>query len=179
MEKRKGIYTGPFYDFIKTCAENPVYKAICPLSFAKERREEAEELVLRYFAYCDEYESFKHDVGKFLSAYLKANQTTFDENRLSAQFNAMVNFAQEYLPYGFRKTAKAKTTPRVRFEALACGITLALRQDPNLRVSKASVADWIESDAFKKLTVSDASNSLPRLRARIEFVRDSLLAGRE
>ena len=53
MEKRKGIYTGPFYDFIKECAADPAFAKVCPLSFSKQRREEAEELVLRYFAYCD------------------------------------------------------------------------------------------------------------------------------
>ncbi|MGN6739112.1 DUF262 domain-containing protein [Dyella sp.] len=179
MEKRKGIYTGPFYDFIKSCAAEPVFREVCPLSYAKQRREEAEELVLRYFAYCDQYEKFKHDVGKFLSAYLKANQVNFNEEVLRSQFQKMILFAQENLPYGFKKSPSAKTTPRVRFEALACGITLAQRVDPELKVRKASILEWIESDEFKDLTVSDASNSLPRLRARIEYVRDSLLAGRE
>jgi hypothetical protein len=177
MEKRKGIYTGPFYDFIKECAANDEFKLICPLSYAKERREEAEELVLRYFAYCDQYELFKHDVSKFLSAYLKANQETVKRERLKKQFDDMVTFAIEKLPYGFKKSDSAKTTPRVRFEALACGITLALRQDPNANPTKDSIRIWIDSEAFKKLVVSDASNSLPRLRARLEFVRNRLLEG--
>jgi hypothetical protein len=175
MEKRKGIYTGPFYDFIRECAKDEDFRKICPISFAKERREEAEELVLRYFAYSDNYQSFRHDVGKFLSAYLKKNQQSFDEQKLKLQFDAMVKFAEQNLPYGFRKAKKASTTPRVRFEALACGITLALREKPNLTVTPASVLSWLESEEFRSLTVSDASNSLPRLRSRIEFVRDKLL----
>lgn len=176
MEKRKGIYTGPFYDFIKECAVDTTFARVCPLSFSKQRREEAEELVLRYFAYCDTYLEFKHDVGKFLSAYLKRHQEDFDGPRLRAQFDAMVRFAEQYLPYGFKKAVAANTTPRVRFEALACGITLALRRNPTLEPVAFGVQSWIDSGDFRKLVVSDASNSLPRLKARIEFVRDKLLA---
>ena len=80
------------------------------------------------------------------------------------------------MPYGFRKAPNAKTTPRVRFEALACGITLALREQPGLVRAPEEVCTWLESKEFRTLTVSDASNSLPRLKARIEFVRDNLLA---
>ena len=176
MEKRKGIYTGPFYDFIKECAADPAFNRVCPLSFSKQRREEAEELVLRYFAYSDTYMDFKHDVGKFLSGYLKKHQENFDRDRLRAQFESMLFFAERNLPYGFRKSSKASTTPRVRFEALACGITLALRQNPDLQASQEQVHAWLNSTEFRRLVVSDASNSLPRLKARIEFVRDKLLA---
>ena len=67
MEKRKGIYTEPFYDFIKECAAREDFKNVCPVSYSKQRREESEELVLRYFAYSDTYMQFKHDVSKFLN----------------------------------------------------------------------------------------------------------------
>lgn len=177
MEKRKGIYTGAFYDFIKECATSPIFARVCPLSYSKQRREEAEELVLRYFAYSDTYLQFKHDVGKFLSGYLKAHQEDFDRTRLKREFDTMLEFAERSLPYGFRKSPNANTTPRVRFEALACGITLALRQNPDVQVDRAAIGQWLESKGFQKLVVSDASNSLPRLKARIEFVRDKLLGG--
>jgi hypothetical protein len=175
MEKRKGIYSGPFYEFIKECATDPRFTYLCRVSFAKQRREEAEELVLRYFAYSDSYLTFKHDVAKFLNDYLKVQQSTFDRGQKLAQFNAMLDFASVALPYGFRKAPNASTTPRVRFEALSCGITLALREQPGLVRQPSEVKPWLESDAFKKWTVSDASNSLPRLKGRIEFVRDHLL----
>lgn len=175
MEKRKGIYTGPFYDFIKDCAAREDFKKICPVSHAKQRREEAEELVLRYFAYSDTYLNFKHDVGKFLNTYLQDNQNRFDKARLTKQFNQMVKFATAHLPYGFKKGNNSKSVSRVRFEALACGITLALKLDPKIKPSPISVRAWINSDQFNSLVTSDASNSLPRLKGRIEYVRDRLL----
>lgn len=175
MEKRRGIYTGPFYDFIKECAQNDNFKRICPISFAKERREEAEELVLRYFAYCDTYLSFKHDVRKFLDGYLKKHQTNFPKERMKREFLEMLSFAEAALPYGFRKAKDSSTVPRVRFEALACGMTLAQRVKQPLTATSDQIQKWLDSAEFKVHTASDASNSLPRLRGRIEFVRNKLL----
>jgi hypothetical protein len=175
MEKRKGIYTGPFYEFIRQCAASASFRNVCPVSYAKQRREEAEELVLRYFAYSAKYLSFRHSVQKFLDGYMKEHRDAFDQAKLHAEFEAMVQFATNYLPYGFRKGPSNNAVPRVRFEALACGITLAQRVNPNMTSTKEEISDWLESPEFQNLVVSDGSNSLPRLRGRIEFVRDKLL----
>jgi hypothetical protein len=175
MEKRKGIYTGPFYDFIRECAANEEFRAVCPISHVKQRREEAEELVLRYFAYSDTYQTFQHDVRKFLDKYLKAHQTEFPIERMQSEFQKMIRFAKKHLPNGFRKNKDASSVARVRFEALACGITLAQRINPKLAVSDENIKQWIDSPDFIKHVASDASNSLPRLRGRVEFVRDKLL----
>lgn len=175
MEKRKGIYTGIFYDFICECAELKEFKNVCPISSSKQRREEAQELVLRYFAYCDTYQTFKHDVRKFLDKYLKHYQHEFPKERMLVEFLQMIKFANDFLPHGFRKNKGATTVARVRFEALACGITLALRQKPDLIPEPGSIQSLLDSQEFNKHVASDASNSLPRLRGRLEFVRDSLL----
>lgn len=175
MEKRKGIYTGPFYEFIKQCAASEDFRKVCPISHVKERREEAEELVLRYFSYCDSYQTFQHDVRKFLDKFLKTHQDNFPRERMLAEFTKMVKFAEKRLPYGFKKTKDSSSVARVRFEALACGITLAQRVNPALSPPMKSIEEWIDSEPFRRHVVSDASNSLPRLRGRIEFVRNKLL----
>lgn len=66
----------------------------------------------------------------------------------------------------------AKSTPRVRFESLAVGVALALREDPSLAPQDL---DWISSDKFKVLTTSDGANSRVKVIERIEYVRDRLL----
>jgi hypothetical protein len=177
MEKRKGIYTGPFYEFIRECAALPEFKEVCPISHVKQRREEAEELVLRYFAYCDGYLSFRHDVRKFLDKYLKEHQHEFPRERMLREFRAMVDFAKRNLPFGFRKNKGSSSVARVRFEALACGITLAQRTGQALHSLPDEIETWLNSGEFTSHVVSDASNSLPRLRGRVEFVRDKLLEG--
>ena len=60
----------------------------------------------------------------------------------------------------------------MRFEAIAVGVNLALKENPGLG---AVNMDWLESGAFKTHTTSDASNNKNKLVGRIEFVRDSLL----
>ena len=86
-----------------------------------------------------------------------------------------MTFAKEYFPFGFKKSAGSKTTPRVRFEALAVGIALALEEEPDLK--PIEISKWLFSDEFKKLTTGDASNSKPRVIARIEYVKNKLLEG--
>jgi hypothetical protein len=178
MEKRKGIYTGVFYDFVKKCADDIDFREICPLPKEKINREELQELVLRYFAYADEYLNFKHSVSGFLDDYLKKQNEKFNEKAKSTmekEFIKMIQFVKSYFPNGFRKSSTNKSVPRVRFEAIAVGTTLAQRQKPKLIGNTETINAWLESKDFEKLVTSDASNSLPRLRNRIEYVRDKLL----
>ena len=171
-EVRRGAYPGPLMKLVESCAKNSDFERLCPMSASLRARREAEELVLRFFAYSDQYENFRHDVDKFLDKYVIDETPHFDVERHRAEFEAMLEFVDRYIPNGFAKSAGATATPRVRFEALAVGANLALRKNPSLR---PVTFDWLTSDAFKAHVTTHASNSLPRLRGRVEFVRDSLL----
>lgn len=48
MEIRRGLYEGPFMEFLTECADNPLFKKLCPVSKEKAKRRENEELVLRF-----------------------------------------------------------------------------------------------------------------------------------
>lgn len=172
MEVRKGVYSGPFYEFIKECAKNEQFIKLCPISEKVRKREEGEEMILRFFAYSDRYLNFVHRVDEFLNEFIKDNKTSFDKKTLSREFKNVLDFVDRYFPYGFTKGVSFKTTPRVRFEALSVGTNLALKNKPNLVPGSF---DWLESDEFKNHTRSDASNSRPKIKARIEYVRDRLL----
>lgn len=172
-EKRKGAYQSPFYRFIINTAQSDKLKKLCPIPECKAKRGEYEELVLRFFAYSEEYLHFKHDVAPFLDDYVKRHQKEYDEEKLVWSFNRMLDFVENFFPKPFfAKSLNDKTTPRVRFEALAVGVHLALEENPNLEVYDFR---WLQSIDFKKLTTSDASNNPGRLKNRIEFVRDRLL----
>ena len=172
-EMRKGSYSGKFYDLILELKNNENFKEICPVSDSKAKRGEYEELILRFFAYIDGYEDFKHDVAIFLNDYLdKMNQTDFDKDRFRNAFHRMVTFIRDHYPLGFRKEARSKSTPRVRFEAIAVGTYLALEENPDLKNPNMK---WLTSSEFKRQTTSDASNNPDRLKNRVEFVRDALL----
>jgi len=172
MEVRKGIFAGPFYDFVSECASLPLFTKLCPISEKVRKREEAQELVLRFFAYSEKYLKFKHRVDEFLNEYIKENKNAFDKTKLLAEFTATLEFVDKYFPYGFTKGYNQKTTPRVRFEALSVGVNLALKDKPKLIPSDL---EWLESEEFKIHTRSDASNSKPKIKNRIEFVKQKLL----
>lgn len=175
-EVRRGSLTGPFMDFVRELATSEIFKRLCPITKQSRDRREDEELVLRFLAYSDRHELFRHDVDKFLDKFAKDHRTKFDRARMSAEFFSSMKFVDANFPYGFGKGPSAKSTPRVRFEALAVGVNLALRENKSLVTG--SVKAWLESAEFRILTTTHASNSGPRLRDRVHFVRDNLLGGK-
>ncbi len=175
MEKRKGILAGSFYKVVSDCSNNPMFKKLCPISDKKIKREEGPEMVLRFFAYAYNYESFEHSVVDFLTDFMTEMNEKTDFAPYINDFETMLTFAERLLKNGFRRTASASTTPRVRFETLSVGIHLALKQNPELTLPNDLT--WLDSDEMAEFTRSDASNSKPKVKARIEFVRDKLLGG--
>lgn len=177
MEVRKGSELGSttiYTNLIKPCSAIEKFKELAPLSPAKEKRDERLEFTLRFFAYLDNYQNFDHSVREFLNDYMLINGDINEDKQKSMQeeFINVLNFIEEFFPTGFKKTATAKSTPRVRFESLAVGTALALRIDPQL---KPHNLDWISSEEFKLLTTSDGANSRVKVIERIEYVRDKLL----
>jgi hypothetical protein len=171
-EFRRGTYPGKLTKFIDKCAKESLFVSLCPVSKSQDKRHERFELVLRFFAYVNDYTSFDHQVAPFLDDFLMSHQNNFDETEYWAEFNRTCEFVKKYFPFGFAKTANATTTPRVRFEAISVGVALAIRNYPRLTVLSV---DWLDSPEFDDLTTSDASNNQGKLKKRIEYVRDQLL----
>jgi uncharacterized protein with ParB-like and HNH nuclease domain len=174
-EVRKGAYGG-FYKFITECSKNEKFNQLCPISDDSRKRGEAEELILRFFTYT-EYGVDKKDRGsKLLDLYLieknKRGRDVENDEILLARFNKMLGFVEQNFPYGFRKTPTAKSTPRVRFEAIAVGSHFALQQKPDL---VPVYMDWLESKEFEQVTTSDSAGNPGKLKARVNFVMDCLL----
>jgi hypothetical protein len=171
-EVRRGAYGGPLMSLVAECARSELFLRLCPMTKSLLDRRENEELVLRFFAYSDRYTQFKHDVEKFLDQYILQMSDGFDRPAHQTEFESMLRFVGKYFPSGFAKTPTAKTTPRVRFEAIAVGVNLALRENLSLQPKNM---DWLDSLEFQQYVTTHASNSLPRLKGRIEYVRDQLL----
>ncbi len=172
-EIRKGSYSGSFYDLVLELKDDDDFKAICPLSDKRQKRGECEELILRFFTYSDKYIEAGSDVAGFLNQYLKdMNGSDFEEKKYKDRFSRMVDFVAENFNNGFRKGVRNQSIPRVRFEAIAVGVYLALEKNSNLTNPPMG---WIDSEGFKIQTTSDTSNGTHRLKDRIEFVRDGLL----
>ncbi|WP_160061130.1 DUF262 domain-containing protein [Psychromonas sp. L1A2] len=174
-EIRKGAYAGPFWDFIKECSENSLFKKLCPISDKVGLRAEGTERVLRFFAYSDTLNGYNGRVTLFLDKYMKNSIKTFNsdvEIELKLKFESMLTFVNNNFPLGFKKAEKANSTPRVRFEAIAIGVAKALEEVPTLVTVNTS---WIDSDEFRAVTRSDAANNKSNLVGRIDFVKLHLL----
>lgn len=176
IEIRRGAQSGPFFDFLDRMAIDNHFTRLVPVGPQKSRRKEAQELLLRFFAYSEDYLEFKKRVDEFLTNYIEKKKDSGQNDANEELLKKVLSFVERVFPHGFRKGAKFKTVPRVRFEAIAVGTVLALAERPDLFDREVDVSEWIDSDDFKRLTTADGSNSAPRLRARIEFVRDKLLA---
>lgn len=175
MEVRRGVVDGPFMKFITECAANEAFKALVPLNERNAKRKEYEEFVLRYFAYLNNYQGFQKSVDDFLTDYLRSKNGNFldaEREAMLGEFVRMLNFVSQYFPNGFKRTGYT-TVPRIRFEAIAVGLSLALREKPDL--VPGDIDQWLDSKEFIKHTRSDASNSRPKLVNRIHYVRDNLL----
>ncbi|MBW9173421.1 DUF262 domain-containing protein [Clostridium estertheticum] len=171
-EIRRGSHTGPFMNFIEKCADDALFNRLCPMSKTMKDRYEDSELVVRFFAYLDDYEHFIHRVDEFLDLFVKKAETSFVEETYQNIFDSMLMFVERNFPFGFTKSKNAKSTPRVRFESISVGVALALIEKPDL--DPVSM-EWLESNEFKVHTTTHASNSPNRVIGRIEYVRDMLL----
>lgn len=171
-EIRRGSHTGAFMSFVEKCADDALFNKLCPISLTMKKRYEDSELVVRFFAYLNDYKNFVHRVDEFLDNFVKESETNFEELAYQNEFSMMLTFVEKHFPFGFAKSKNAKSTPRVRFEAISVGVALALREKPGLDPCSM---DWLESLEFQTHTTTHASNSPGRVIGRIEYVRDMLL----
>lgn len=175
MEIRKGVHSGIFYDFIKECSENELFKKLCPISDKRTLRAEPQEMILRFFAYSENIEKYRGEVAKFIDSFIKNKKNNFDnktELEMKKNFTSMLEFVNKNFENGFAKTKGATSTPRVRFEAISVGVYFALKENPNL--DKINI-DWLDSNEFQTHTRSDAANNKSKLLGRINYVKDKLL----
>lgn len=176
-EIRKGKFTdNEFYTFILEMSESKEFNKLFSTTKQTEKlRGEKEELISRFFALSNNYQNFVHSVKGFLDDYIIETNQNFDATKKEEMKNELFNtldFVETNFPNGFRKTEGSKSIPRVRFEAIAVGSNLALRENSKLSINNV---DWINSNEFKKETTSDAANNKSKVEGRIEFVRDCLL----
>lgn len=174
MEVRWGTSDGSFLRFVRERSQDPKFTKLVPLSESAVKNRESQEFALRFFAYLDNYRGFDRSVIGFLNDYLGKAQRNFNDEAAEvakSEWDRMLDFADIHLG-SFAKKQGHVRTPRIRFEALSVGISLALRIKPELIPVSM---EWLESEEFKSHMRSDASNSKPKVIARIEFVRDHLL----
>lgn len=188
-EIRRGSLPGPVTDLVKELAEAPRFAEMTPLTTKSVKQREREELVTRFFAYTDtndtnegRFPGYRDRPKRFLFDYLKAANARAEEDptvveTMRAEFERMLSFVEASFPHGLRKPSGGQTIPRVRFEAIAVGSALALRQNPDLTVEAEEVGRQMEERGFDRIVVSDGANVRSKLEGRIDLVRSILTDG--
>lgn len=184
MEVRDGS-TEAQCDFYKKvlipCSTDPLFTKLAPLSTKKKKNADHREFVLRFFAYFNNMKEYQGKVKEFLDNYLASEAKCEDDNFIEKyinDFNSTMQFINKYIPLGFKKTATSKTTPRARYEALAIGTALALKENENLEPA-IDIEKWIFTDKFQEIISADSANNEKQLKRRINYVKNMLLTGHD
>ena len=182
-EIRRGSLPGPVTELINTMATDPNFTDMTPLTANAISKREREELATRFFAYLNRndtpdgrFPGYRDRPKKFLYDYLKEANLEAENNpqiiqEMRDEFLDVLTFVKGAFLLGFRKSEKAKTVPRVRFEAIAIGSALALRGNPQLNVNKEIIAERMARFNFERVVVSDGANVRSKLEGRIDLVK--------
>ncbi|MBE3874986.1 DUF262 domain-containing protein [Vibrio parahaemolyticus] len=183
MEVRHGSEeaNSEFYKkVIIPCSEDALFSKLAPLSDKKKSNADHRELVLRFFAYLHNLSEYKGYVKPFLDDYLmkeSKNTSEVELNGYLTEFNNAMKFIDTHFGgMGFKKTLNSKTTPRARYEAIAVGVALALKEAPHLEPA-VEVSSWLTSEEFQSIVGADSANNVSQLMRRINYVKDKLLVG--
>lgn len=179
-EIRRAVLSGPFMDMIIELSQNDFVEKLLPTTQKRYQVREREELITRFFAYGDGLDEYKEEPSRFLYNYVKKMNIKSEDDKsiIDCYKNRLINtfyFVDKYFPYGFKKEKQANTIPRARFESLAIGAFLALKEQKNLNPSEDTINKLFKSSKFLKEIRSDGANAKKRLTNRINITRDILL----
>jgi len=179
-EIRRGSLSGPFLDLVISLAKNATFIELAPVPEKKVKEREREELVTRFFAYGDGLVGYNDEVSRFLFDYSKKMNEKFSSDTTLVEayrerFVSTMDFIRQFFPYGFKRAVSGNVTPRARFESIAIGCYLALKENPDIQPNHVDIATWIESESFKKIIGSDGANAIGRLTSRMEYIKKRLL----
>ena len=183
MENRKGSYSGKFTSFIYQIAkENENVRQMIPLGGWSEKRQEREELILRFFGLLENYPEGINDVGiaKYLDTYLQNKNENFKEDEIAENtkiLNAVMVIADRFFPYSFRLNNYSHTKRSV-FEAISVGIAIFLREfDGNIdeiQLDKEKIMNGLLSSEFINFTKGGSLHKKAKLIGRIDFIKNLL-----
>lgn len=172
QEIRNCVFRGRFAEFIKECIKNPNFDNVIKRS-DKNGRGNLEELVLKFFAYYECRTQFKHSVKGFLNDYMEKKTKSFkNERELNDIFQQTFSEINKALPNGIVRANRINSTPLVLFEAVSVGVADILKAGNQINARKLSAL--LENETLKELTTG-ATNSLPKLTGRIDFVSQRAL----
>lgn len=171
QEIRNCIYSGKFNDLLKKLDSNKNWLALNGIKTPKNDRFRRQELILRFFAFCDRYEDYKEGLAKFLNDYMreKRNVSQLDLDVMELHFEEVVNIINDKL--GSSIAGKINLT---LFEALLVGVgrnvdKLQTEDKQSMEARLKALQDHEEfSDAKLSEGLSKTARVLGRLNAAVQ-----------
>lgn len=172
QEIRNCIFGGEFNEFIKELSLDVNFRAVVKMTDNAKRNGSYEELVLRFFAYLEDQETFVHSVKGFLNQYMEKKTKSFkNKSQLLRIFNQAFGVIKDSLPDGIVRGSRKNITPIILYEAISVGTALAVKEGKN--IDQNSLKQLLDNLDLKKLTTG-ATNSKKMVFDRIDFVRARL-----
>ncbi|RYE02293.1 MAG: DUF262 domain-containing protein [Sphingobacteriales bacterium] len=168
QEIRNCVYRGPFNESIKSLADSPDMRKVIVLG-DKAPGGAYEDVVLRFFAYLNNYQNFDHLVKNFLNEYMDKHKANPLPKHQIDLFNQTFAELAKALPNGIIR-ARAKSPVNLA-EAIAVGTALAIKSGAALLPDK--IKALLLDEELKKYTGA-GSNQKKFVISRIEHVRDSV-----
>jgi hypothetical protein len=172
QEIRDCVFQGDFADRLEAWSKTTWFRRAVKLTPLQQRDATAEECVLRFFAFRNNYKSFEHSVTEFLNTYMQESSKAFDYVSAEAVFVKTFKELARVFPQGISRGKGRKTTPLNLFEGVSVGASLALDKMPKLHTG--GLDQWLDSEELREYTTG-ATNDKSAVRGRIEFCRDRFL----
>lgn len=170
QEIRSCIYRGRFNDMLKELAQDVHFKNVVRVTESAEGDGTREELVLRFFAYLYNRNSFEHSVVDFLNDYMDKASEKFDFNTNEKLFHRVFEELDQ-LEFGISKKRKRTISSMVLFEAVAVGAAEVIMDGGVLNLD--TFYEWVKDKEFNSL-VTGATNTKSRVISRIDYCKSKL-----
>lgn len=171
QEIRNCVFQGEFNDFIKLCATDDRLDKVFKKS-NRDGRGNMEEIVLKFFAYFENRDDFRHSVKEFLNNYMEDKTKAFNNKKfLSGLYDKTMRVLSDALPDGVVRSERKNTTPLLLFEAVSVGVADVISSGG--QVNADALRAVLDNQELKKVT-SGGTNSNPKLLQRIEIVRKAV-----
>lgn len=182
MENRKGSYSGDFTNFVYEKASEDNLRRMIPLGSWSEKRQEREELLLRFFGLLENYPKGIADTGvaKYLDNFLQEKNKSYS-NDASLKYTKILSdvlfIADNFFPYSFRLNHYSHTKRSV-FEAISVGIAVFLKEYQGdiseIKFDKEKILNGLSSEVFKNFTRGGSLHKKEKLIGRIDFIKTLL-----
>lgn len=187
MEKRKGIYLGKFTEFIfEYCRTNEKFSQLTILDKWLEKRQEREELLLRFFG-LSENDIYQKGISVGISTYLdqflekknaelellNSGEQENEIKKYADKINRVVDFVCAVFPNGFRASRNPQTKRSV-YEAISVGVYYFLSQssDTGMRTyDPQEIENCLKDPDFRKFThVANELHQKIKMKGRVDFI---------